>query len=649
MRSIISRATLWFGSAPLAIGAAVLKIYIERRLRRARSPLDPMLLYQFESRWEALAIHLWKRKRLTMAWYYFQLTKGRAFTEAPLWIAWARRIYSEDPSALMLEREAALGRLRQQELWGNYYNLKRGHGTEARISSVSDERDRLWARESEIDATLRGQYAAVTASARRGSFRRPPTPTVKHLQSVLHEREVFADFFWIGDELLRILVTRSRSTWSVVDRDETARLERLILYAAERQRATGSWDVDDDWAPSLAHGLLDKFDSIILSPHDRRLGATPIPFHALLPNVSLGIVPGAGFLIRTRAEMPNWFRQTPYLGVAFDRQSEAPWHVFEIESVAGRYFNDPIVEHQFVGERATELLTSNVTVELIHIACHGTPFGLELGTDYTLPPDLELLGVSAEIVLLTSCQSAAGPNGASSSDFSDVVRSLLGATGAKAAIVSADRVSEVAGFFFADLVVAALTGKEPSLGWNDGVAPAGPQCVGDAVMLARGRLATLADERRDLTSMAPSWARHEDLQVTRDWFRGWFVLGDPAVVLPLGDWSRSPAAEVRRVHPRPVPSTEPRPWDAARLRQQVPGLVTISLLGVSVDVVRSNDVPGGEMSAMDLGELGRPTIMATSEERWRCWFHGKIDAFEMVTFEDAKARMAHLLENDIMH
>lgn len=106
-----------------------------------------------------------------------------------------------------------------------------------------------------------------------------------------------------------------------------------------------------------------------------------------------------------------------------------------------------------------------------------------------------------------------------------MVRQLIIAARARAAIVSVAPVLDHAAPVFADLVVSALTGQNPGRPWQ---VPAQPLTVGSAVAWARQTLRNLS--RADVASLVPA-----PTAVPRPWnppwWTPWFVVGDPRATL----------------------------------------------------------------------------------------------------------------------
>ena len=104
-----------------------------------------------------------------------------------------------------------------------------------------------------------------------------------------------------------------------------------------------------------------------------------------------------------------------------------------------------------------------------------------------------------------------------------MVRQLMVVTAARAAIVSAAPVAEVAGSVFADLVVNALTGRcAERRPWMD---PPTSLAASAAVEWARSHMPSLS--RDDVRSVVGPG--EGALDVRSSWYMPWFVIGDPAV------------------------------------------------------------------------------------------------------------------------
>jgi hypothetical protein len=138
------------------------------------------------------------------------------------------------------------------------------------------------------------------------------------------------------------------------------------------------------------------------------------------------------------------------------------------------------------------------------------------------------LNFSATILLITGCH--VGVFGAwESNEFLGVVRQLLVATRAKAAVVSLTAVVDAAAPLFSDILVSALTCIDARRPW-----PLPPRRlpVGEAVEWARNCMRKLGAD--DLTPCALD----DDLTFVEPepkWWSSWFVVGDPSV--EISEWN----------------------------------------------------------------------------------------------------------------
>ena len=198
----------------------------------------------------------------------------------------------------------------------------------------------------------------------------------------------------------------------------------------------------------------------------------------------------------------------------------------EVETIARSYFATDLGSGFLTTADCHQLLERGCSVRLLHLACHAGRNGLLLSRDGTwvTPVDLVGRGLRADILLLTGC-SAGDFSGQDNNEFLGVVRQLIIATGAQTAIVSVAPVLDDAAPVFANLVVSALTARNPGRPWS---VPAHPLTVGQAVAWARRELRQRS--RSDVLPLIPD-PNASPRPWDPSWWTPWFVVGDPSATL----------------------------------------------------------------------------------------------------------------------
>jgi hypothetical protein len=204
----------------------------------------------------------------------------------------------------------------------------------------------------------------------------------------------------------------------------------------------------------------------------------------------------------------------------------------EIENIRDTYFSGS--GRWLPTGRGLELLDQRGHVGRLHITSHAYAPGFQFSGDRVVTPiDLADMALTADILLLTGCYLGAFGHD-DSNEFFGIVRQLLVATGARAAVVSLDVVIPESPLIFSDVLVSALTGRAPDRPWT---APGEPLDVGDAVRWARLKMRELdVDAARRLLGLGPDEAPDKRPGPARreGWWSRWFVLGDPSCRLPAG-------------------------------------------------------------------------------------------------------------------
>ena len=358
------------------------------------------------------------------------------------------------------------------------------------------------------------------------------------LQACLRPGEAYLGYMWNSGSPIRSLVT-----------PDLIRIEPTAAMPADYVRLAVAAARDGEVPPAIgtqdAVALLGRIpsgvDTLIISPDGLLNG---FPWHQMpLPapggagppledRYATAVVPAAGLLPRLRdghGRGAGAGREDAYLGVACDGTAAgAPLACVdgEVMAVARDYFGADPGSGFLTTADCDRLLERGCRVGLLHLACHAERSGLQLSPDGTwiTPVDLAGRGLRARILLMTGCR-AGDFSEQDGNEFLGVVRQLLIAARSAAAIVSVAAVPDHAAPVFADLVVSALTGRNPGRPWP---APARPLTVGPAVAWARRTL-----RQRSRADVVPLIPDHGDLARPWDpqWWSPWFVVGDPQASL----------------------------------------------------------------------------------------------------------------------
>ncbi|MGH3693800.1 MAG: CHAT domain-containing protein [Pseudonocardiaceae bacterium] len=357
-----------------------------------------------------------------------------------------------------------------------------------------------------------------------------PMVALPAFQSRLARGEMYVGFVKCpGDRLLRLRVTAEHSEFDAV---EVPHIESYLQ--AELHGAGFGGDHRRlllDAASRLIGPLPTDVDTLLICP-DRALvtvGWHLVPTRSgslLGDDVTIAVLPAAGALAQFRqglahADAPH--SAARYLGVADDGGNLA-YVDYEIENIRRNYFATD--GQTFPTGEGSLLLVETGHVELLHLACHATVAGLVIGGRSITPIDLADLNLSAEILLLTGCNTGAFGHD-ENTEFFGIVRQLLVATRAKAAIVSRHPIFDPSGPLFSDLVVAALTHHAPARPWP---LPDHRLPVGQAVRWARSTMRRLSKD--DAHAVLPDVSVRPRSLV---WWSPWFVVGDPSArIRPSG-------------------------------------------------------------------------------------------------------------------
>ncbi|MEU9075433.1 CHAT domain-containing protein [Kitasatospora sp. NPDC048538] len=356
------------------------------------------------------------------------------------------------------------------------------------------------------------------------------------LQALLTPGEAYLSYRWHDGTPLRSTVTRTGVTVEVAAGITTAAVDAAVAAGREGDDLHGRGFPPTE---QLIGPLTDRIDTLIISPDSLLIG---LPWHLLpapapsAPDRTLGerytvsVVPAAGVLRHLRTHAPYAMqveRKAAYLGVACNGGDYKPLGLVdrEVEITRRDFFSDEPGSACFVTAHCEQFLTGGCDVGLLHLACHAEPHGLLLSLDGTWTRPTDLLSVpgrrfGADVVLLTGC-STGDFSQRENNEFLGVVRQLIVATGARAAVVSLAPVPDEAGLLFADLFVSALCGTGPNRPWP---APDRPLTVGPAVAWAQQTMRRRVRER-DVEALIPG--SDEAYPTDPAWWSPWFVVGDP--------------------------------------------------------------------------------------------------------------------------
>lgn len=579
-----------------------------------------------------------------LAWALIQAWKGKAFAEAADWCALSRLVAEEDPGFTAHAGRIERLQLRRGQLERDLLHERVGEGEPARaaVLAIQGKLDDVNTAINRLSSIIRSRgedFPSIDTAGQQPA-------TLEDVRAVLDPSEAFVDFAWVGDELLRFTVTNGREPeLDIIDSAVVAEFDSWVRYLDQQRRRTGSWELNGEFAKSIL-GLGSAESNLILSPHDTFTRFTSIPFHQLVPPAQpSAIVASAGHLVHARRRESTVASDFDYVGVGYS-DAGIPHAEVEVTRTGERYFSK---SRTFTGRAARDFASFHAGCSLLHFACHATRDGLLLGPDdddksnWLVTTEADLIRVRAPVLLFTGCEVGLFTNSSGSNDFYGIVRSIMGATNAKAAIVSVDQVFDIAGPVFADLVVAALTGVEPALGWGLVSTPRGPMPVGLAVQAARLRMMSFKDSEVDgnlggglgRLRLQPEDAKKLAAYGWR-WARPWYVLGDPTATLS--------GAKVTGNLSVTSPFTSP-PGFGDAVRASWPLRYVQLAADRRVPFFDSQRQPSGELGGMDIFEATkRPGILRESEGRFRCWDCGRPVAGPFDTLAQAMVAMSEHLD-----
>jgi hypothetical protein len=378
-------------------------------------------------------------------------------------------------------------------------------------------------------------YAIEPHAAESLSLASSPHVELRTLQRVLRPAELYVGFLMLHDDrILRTQVTSHAVRFDALDAPDVG---YLLL---KQQHAGELGDVEKQSLHRTVAGLLgippSGIDTVIVCP-DRQLVA--VPWH-LLPApgggflgdvVTTAMVPAAGAFVQQRQECEpsgaSAAEHLSYLGVADshgDPRSILMSVDWEVENVRASYFD--VSGRSWLTGETHRLLDANAHVELLHLACHASVAGLMFTNRIVTPMDLADMRLSADILLLTGCETAAFAHD-ESNEFFGIVRQLLVSTRAKAAVVSLRPVVDDSGPLFCELVVSALTGRAIDRPWT---ITSGPRAIGDAVRWARMQMRQLTED--EAQPFVPN-KRVEPTPGDPDWWSPWCLVGDPKAAMGM--------------------------------------------------------------------------------------------------------------------
>jgi tetratricopeptide (TPR) repeat protein len=352
-----------------------------------------------------------------------------------------------------------------------------------------------------------------------------PTVALPVFQRRLQSGEMYIGLVRCGgDEVLRVRITAVNAEFDAVREPGVANLLQKRISTGRLSRSEKK--VLYEGAADLIGAPPQGIDTLFFCP-DRDL--LTVPWH-LLPTLDGGllgdevttvVIPAAGFLEQIRREGDKHAPHKDhlsYLGVADDRGGKLKLVDWEVQNILGSYFREN--GRCLTTGQGWQLLTCKGHVDLLHLACHAAVAGLDISRRILTPADLADMELSAEILLLTGCDTGAFAHDENNECFG-VVRQLLVATRAKAAIISFKDIPDAAGPLFSDLLVSALTQQAPDRPWE---APPTRLSVGEAVRWARARM------RRLTTTEVQPLLPGKEMYPTPEhpaWWSPWFVVGNP--------------------------------------------------------------------------------------------------------------------------
>jgi tetratricopeptide (TPR) repeat protein len=474
------------------------------------------------------------RRWTELAWRLEQATKGRSFLDQHHQDeVWNSLVASDDILRELTSKIEHLA-LRRDELTRVIDAALVARQLGGKIQEKADLRNAVSSDLEQTQRQLDRRVAEVTrARPDQAGLASVPPVTREELQECLSPGEAYLGYSWNGGSVIRSLVTPSMVRIQAVGHGFGDYVRRAVAAARDGEAPP------DDNADAVA-GLLGELPAgtgtLIISPDGLLNG---FPWHLIpLPGsgdllgdrYSTAIVPAAGILPRLRACRGGAAeRAGMYLGVACDGAATGARLACvdgEVEAIARSYFAADPGSGFLTTADCHQLLEQGCRVHLLHLACHADRNGLLLSRDGTwvTPVDLVGRGLRAGILLLTGC-SAGDFSGQDNNEFLGVVRQLIIATGSRAAIVSVAPVPDNAAPVFADLVLSALTGRNPGRRWS---VPAHPLAVGQAVAWARQAL-----RERSRTDVAPLIPGPDAFPRPWDpkWWTPWFVVGDPNALL----------------------------------------------------------------------------------------------------------------------
>lgn len=339
-----------------------------------------------------------------------------------------------------------------------------------------------------------------------------PVPGWREVQAVLRPGEMYLGLVFCRDDLfLRCRLTADTARFDAIRVPEV--MASLLHHLVVERRPWHQAGETRRRAYELLSLPAPGIDTLLVGP-DRQLVA--VPWHLLEPDrpraflgdrLTTAVLPAAGTLVTTRHGAPEPAGPAfAYLGVAHADKTLTTVDA-EIENVRASYF--PRTGRCLFTGDGHRVVDERGHVGLLHVASHAYASGLVFGERTITPIALAEMSLTADILLLTGCYLGAFDR-ADRNEFAGIVRQLLIATGAGAAVLSPEPVPQEAGNIFADVVVSALTGRAPDKDWAP---PPEPMTVGQAVSWARLRMREMRRARKDL------------------WWSPWFVVGDPATRL----------------------------------------------------------------------------------------------------------------------
>ncbi len=469
----------------------------------------------------------WER----LLWEFEEAAKARVMQDELLAGAWDRATALSE-TLRAAARQAEMTEARLNRLDEALELILAGRPDPANAEAAMQERDEAKLANAEADLALERLIASDWVRT-DGAGQAPPI-TPEDMAAVLNPGEIYLGFLSpaVGSRLIRVKVAAAAAPEvDLIDEPRLKALQRLADHL-------GTCDPEDRDHDDITHRSLEPVWDLIVGHVPSDANTVMVSPHGHLANLpwSLAVdrfgarrvgvlTPSAGVfkILRQRAKV---IPELTYLGVGSDSDGCIPGVEIEVENIRQRYFS--AMPHEVWLTAESEALVDEArSTRILHLACHAARTGLLIGppghATWVLPSQLAASRLRAEILILTGCHAGFTAYD-DTSEYLGVLRELIQATGARAAVASRDAVPDAAGIVFADLLMTALTGSSPGP-WG---APTMPLPLGAAVAWASARLKTLDPNAAASLVTDPRMAVQP---YDPTWWSPWLVIGDPAVTL----------------------------------------------------------------------------------------------------------------------